>query len=302
MEPSVTGIPTVSVVIPYHNDADTIERAVQSVLAQSFTDFELLIVDDGSEDQLIGPIGDSAAHGVRVIRHETNRGAAAARNSGIKQSKGRYVAFLDADDSWRPNKLARQLEALGNAEAGVAACVSGFALHREGTGNVEIHDRALQDSTIEELLWGCPYSPGSTMICDRQCFDTVGLFDEGLRRLEDWDWLLRFAAEYRLVHLSGVWADIYLSAKPPATHLSDVLHAVGLIHDRHLGTASRLGSIRRRIFLSALEVEKAAAHYRSGDKFASILIVLRSLVIWPFRNFRFFRRLVECLPRAPGTR
>jgi len=163
MEPSVTGIPTVSVVIPYHNDADTIERAVQSVLAQSFTDFELLIVDDGSEDQLIGPIGDSAAHGVRVIRHETNRGAAAARNSGIKQSKGRYVAFLDADDSWRPNKLARQLEALGNAEAGVAACVSGFALHREGTGNVEIHDRALQDSTIEELLWGCPYSPGSTM-------------------------------------------------------------------------------------------------------------------------------------------
>ena len=104
----MTGTPTVSVVIPYHNDADTIVRTVQSVLAQAFTDFELLIVDDESEDELIGGIGDTAAHRVRVIRHETNRGAAAARNSGIKQSKGRYVAFLDADDSWRADKLARQ--------------------------------------------------------------------------------------------------------------------------------------------------------------------------------------------------
>ena len=291
----MTHIPTVSVVIPYYDNADTIDRAVQSVLAQAFTDFELLIVDDGSDDEFIGNISDPAANRIRVIRHETNRGTAASRNTGIKQSKGRYIAFLDADDRWRPNKLARQLEALRNAEAGVKACVSGFALHREATGNVEVHDYELQDSIIEELLWGCRYSPGSTMICDRECFDTVGLFDEGLRRLEDWEWLLRFALEYRLIHLSGVWADIYLSAKPRATHLSDVLHAVDLIRDRHLGTASRLGSMRRRIFLSALEVEKAAAHYRSGGKLAAILMVLRSLVIWPFRKVRFFRRLSQCM-------
>ena len=291
----MTGIPTVSVVIPYHNDADTIERAMESVLAQAFTDFEILVVDDGSEDEFVGDIGDSAAHRIRVIRHETNRGAAAARNTGITQSKGRYVAFLDADDSWRPNKLARQLEALRNAKPGVVACVSGFALHRKGVDKPEIHKTGPKHPFMNELVWGCSASPGSTLLCARNCFDTVGLFDESLRRLEDWDWLLRFASKCRLIHLSGVWADIYLSAKPRATHLSDVLHAVGLIRDKHLGMASRLGSMRRRIFLSALEVEKAAAHYRSGGTLAAILIVLRSLVIWPFRNRRFFRRLSQCM-------
>ncbi len=107
----MTGIPTVSVVIPYHNDADTIERAMESVLAQAFTDFEILVVDDGSEDEFTGDTGDPAAHRIRVIRHETNRGAAAARNTGITQSKGRYVAFstpmtvggpTSLRGSWRP--------------------------------------------------------------------------------------------------------------------------------------------------------------------------------------------------------
>ena len=295
MEQSVTETPTVSVVIPYYNDADTIERAVQSVLAQAFTDFELLIVDDGSEEELIGGIGDSAAHRVRIIRHETNRGAAAARNTGITQSKGHYVAFLDADDCWRPNKLAQQLGALRNAEEKIVACVCGFALHREGVDKTEVHTTGPMRPFMNELIWGCRVSPGSTLLCARNCFDTVGLFDEDLRRLEDWDWLLSFAKQNEVGYIPTILADIFVTKAGGGARCTAVREATRIIKNKHLKTISQLGLIMRQQFLSTLAIENAAAWYRNGDKIRAGIFAIWSLTIWPFRNARFFRRLSRCM-------
>ena len=301
-ERSTADQPLVSVVIPYFNNPETIGRAVESVFAQTYPNIEVLIVDDGSEKELPPDIICMDPERITIERHAINRGAAAARNTGIKSSKGRYVAFLDADDSWRPEKLARQLQVLTNTHTNVKSCVCGFSMHRPNKDDGEIHDYKLKNDIIQELLWGCRLSPGSTMVCERQCFDTVGFYREDLRRLEDWEWFLRFASYYRLVQIPGVWVDIFVSQKSDVTHVDDVIHATRLIRAQHLATVSRLGRVSRRIFLSALEVEKAAAHYRASQKWMAILIVFRSLLIWPFRNLRFFRRLVDCVVFAPGLR
>ena len=288
-------VPDASIIIPYYNNSDTINRAVQSVLAQTFTDFEIVVVDDGSEVKLTDNISASARNRISVLRHESNRGPAAARNSGIKQSKGRYVAFLDADDSWRPDKLERQLEALHGAPSEVRACFTGFALHREASGKVENFVSAPKHPFVEELVWGCRVSPGSTLLCLRDCFDTVGLFDENLRRLEDWDWLLRFAEQYEPAYIPIVLTDVFLSTGGDGANPDIILHATQTARDKHQEAISRLGLKKLQQFLSTLALENAAARYRSGDKLGAVFLVGRSFLIWPFRNPRFFRRLLECV-------
>src|ERR1017187_7936626 len=102
--------PTVSVVIPTYNRARILPRAVKSVVSQTLEDWELLVVDDGSADdteQVVAAFGDSRIH---YIRHERNRGQSAAQNTGIRASRGTYVAFLDSDDEWLPEKLAKVVD------------------------------------------------------------------------------------------------------------------------------------------------------------------------------------------------
>ncbi len=105
---------TVSVVLPTYNRVRTLERAVHSVLAQSFTDLELIVVDDGSRDnthELMTRLADSDRR-VRYIQHPANLGQSRARNTGISSAAGKFIAFQDSDDEWLPAKLGRQVEAM----------------------------------------------------------------------------------------------------------------------------------------------------------------------------------------------
>jgi glycosyltransferase involved in cell wall biosynthesis len=104
--------PTVSVIIPYYNRADVIGRAIGSVQRQSFTDWELIVVDDGSDDpvELRDTVSDDPR--IRFLRHARNQGVSAARNTGVQAAQGRFVAFLDSDDEWLPKKLEFQLKAV----------------------------------------------------------------------------------------------------------------------------------------------------------------------------------------------
>src|SRR5215469_600238 len=116
--------PRVSVVIPLFNRARTIERALASVQRQSFSDLEIVVVDDASSDGGADKIAGLDPR-LRILRHPANRGAAAARNTGINAARGEYVAFLDSDDEWLPAKLTTQLGVLdrGKHDAAVAAFI-----------------------------------------------------------------------------------------------------------------------------------------------------------------------------------
>src|SRR5687768_15137573 len=104
--------PLVSVVLPTYNRAKTLERSIQSVLNQTFTDFELIIVDDGSTDESESILAKFSQLANVVLVARPRRGCAAARNQGIRLARGRYMAFQDSDDEWRPNKLAKAVAAL----------------------------------------------------------------------------------------------------------------------------------------------------------------------------------------------
>lgn len=189
--------PTVSVVISAYNYGRYLAMAVESVLAQSYRDFELVIVDDGSTDDtpdVVRRYLDQPQ--VRYFR-KPNGGQASAKNRGIQESVGAFVAFLDADDVWHTDKLARQLPLfLGRPEVGVV--FSGVhCVDREGKPAGEWTMPAYRGAVTQELFID-NFVPFSSAVVRRECFERLGVFDESLPMAIDYDLWLRFSVEYEM--------------------------------------------------------------------------------------------------------
>ncbi|WP_199464366.1 glycosyltransferase family 2 protein [Acaryochloris thomasi] len=189
-------IPAVSVVVPAYNSMEYLPETISSLLAQSYTDFEVIIVNDGSTDNTQewgSQIQDSRV----VLISQENRGLSGARNTGICHAKGQYIAFLDADDLWHPSKLKKQVQELdNNASAGlVYSWVSYIDDQGRSTGKCLRNSETgmIWDTLIQHNIVEC----GSVAMVRRECFDQCGLFDEALKSaVEDWDMWLRIAAQY----------------------------------------------------------------------------------------------------------
>jgi glycosyltransferase involved in cell wall biosynthesis len=270
-------MPSISVVIPVWNRAHLIDKAVASVLAQDVPGhaIDVTVVDDGSTDALADALAPFESKITR-IRHERNQGAAAARNTGIAGAKGDYLAFLDSDDVWLPNKLAIQLAFMGE-RGSVASCTACYLKRAGGSDVVWPHYKATT-LTHFDMLWGCFLSPGTTMICERRIFDEIGPFDPTLPRHEDWDWLLRFTARHDLGYLPQP-----LARREPSPYMNtqqalDVLDKIGAKH------RSRLPPSDRPYFEAAIAHETASAYYRGGKLVAALGAMLRFLWLGPTRQ------------------
>ncbi|MBA4184036.1 MAG: glycosyltransferase [Acidobacteria bacterium] len=184
--------PLVSVVIPAYNAARTLKATVQSVFEQTVQDFEIVIVDDGSTDDTIAVARSIEDSRVKVIT-QANGGAAAARNTGIKSAKGKYVAMLDADDLWMPNKLERQL-AVFNSEKDVSAVQSGVYYVNDNLEVISV-ERCVESKDIlyETLVFENLPGLMSTLIVKRTAFEEIGYLDTKLVILEDWELAIRLA-------------------------------------------------------------------------------------------------------------
>jgi glycosyltransferase involved in cell wall biosynthesis len=286
-----TTSPLVSVVIPVFNRAALISRALDSVANQTFDDYEIIVVDDGSTDGTVDSIQSWGADRLRLIASPLNRGAAAARNIGVSAALGHWIAFLDSDDYWQPEKLARQLSALDGASAQFMACATGYHLW-DGGRKTTVQFQMSPAQFRTEIRFGCSISPGSTLLVARQAFQAVGGFDESLRRLEDWDWLLRFVdhgdiifVPEPLAHVRRSQAEVVYGDRDP------VLLALQHIAARHLPRFQKMGIIARRQFQSSILIEMAARTYRMNRPIMTIRYVLTSLAIYPFRNRSFFNML-----------
>ncbi|HXG51616.1 MAG TPA: glycosyltransferase family A protein [candidate division Zixibacteria bacterium] len=184
--------PLVSVVIPTYNRWPMVREAVESVLAQSFRDFELIVVDDGSTDGTAERL--ASVRGVTVLRRSRG-GPAAARNAGVARSRGKYVAFLDSDDLWLPRKLELQtayLEAAPEREI----CQSEEIWLRCGVRvNPKARHRKPSGDIFRRSLDLCLVSPSAVMMT-RELFDRMGGFDESFPVCEDYELWLRIGARY----------------------------------------------------------------------------------------------------------
>jgi len=185
--------PTVSVIIPTYNRGWILGDAIDSVLAQDFTDFELIVVDDGSTDNT-GEILDSYGRDIIVLRQD-NQGVSAARNRGIAESRAPLVAFLDSDDRWLPQKLTRQV-AFFQSIPTAQICQTEETWVRNGVRvNPKKRHQKLSGMIFEPSLALCLVSPSAVMI-RRSLFDAVGVFDEDLPACEDYDFWLRISCQY----------------------------------------------------------------------------------------------------------
>ena len=191
--PNLSNTPTVSVIIPTYNRGWILREAIDSVLSQEFSDYELIVVDDGSTDDTRA-ILDSYGQDIIVLR-QPNQGVSAARNRGIAESCAQLISFLDSDDLWLPQKLTRQV-AFFQSNPDALICQTEETWVRNGVRvNPKKRHHKFSGMIFEPSLALCLVSPSAVMI-RKTLFDTVGLFDESLPACEDYDLWLRVSCRY----------------------------------------------------------------------------------------------------------
>jgi glycosyltransferase involved in cell wall biosynthesis len=188
--------PLVSVIIPTYNRAHLLPRALESVLGQTLEDFEVLIVDDGSTDDTADLVERYAAEDGRVcyLRQPANRGVSAARNRGLREARGEFVAFLDSDDEWFPSKLKKQVDRFRQVGKGVGLIYCGVeTIDPEGDWVFRPEDRG---DVYERLLLQNVIHTGSGVMIRRDVVRVAGFFDEGIPAIEDYDYWVRIARHF----------------------------------------------------------------------------------------------------------
>ena len=235
-------VASTSVILPSYNRAHLLDRAISSVLAQTAPDLELIVVDDHSTDRTREVVESFADERVRYLRTERRRGAAAARNVGIDRASGEFVAFVDSDDEWLPEKLERQLGAFVASGPRVALVYGARRLDDRGT------DRHPSGDVLEALLVGNFIGTGQILVRS-ECLRTVGAFDERLPSAQDWDLWIRLAERYRFLYLDGVVCAYHLQPD-------------SISHDRDAKVRGyRLLAAKHRQKIDRLPAKLRAAHY-----------------------------------------
>jgi len=188
----------VSVIIPTFNRAQQVRRAISSVLFQTFRDYEILVVDDGSTDETSTALTVFQPH-IRYLPHPKNLGVSAARNAGIRASKAPLIAFLDSDDYWLPEKLAVQVVFFEGRPEAVACQTEELWIRKGVRVNPGTRHRKPSGDIFAASLRLCLVSPSAVML-KRSLLDEVGLFDEEMPVCEDYDLWLRVSSRYP-IHL-----------------------------------------------------------------------------------------------------
>ena len=228
-DPSGSGIsPAVSIIIPTYNRAALLGRSIRSVLAQSYTDFELLVIDDGSTDETHDVVAGFGDRRIRYIPLARNTGAGAARNVGIRAARGKFLAFQDSDDEWLPSKLAKQMAAYerGSSRLGVVYSDMQRVL-RDGSKAYFAAPSVRSARLINPFQWFyqvCNLGVQSAVI-RREYLDEAGHFNEAMPALEDLEMFIRLSRRCDFQHL-----------REPLVKYYDTQ---GVSKDRHAGWVSR---------------------------------------------------------------
>ena len=196
--------PTVSIVIPTYNRADLIARSIQSVLNQSYPDFEVIVVDDGSTDGTKEVVENFNDKRIKYIRLNNNRGAGAARNVGIRSSMGKFIAFQDSDDMWLPEKLKKHLSIFAKELPNVGIVYSDMLrIFKDGTAKTNLSPSIVSGRLIDpktQFYQVLNLGIQSTVI-KKECFERVGYFNEKFPCYEDLELFIRLSKRYEFYHI-----------------------------------------------------------------------------------------------------
>jgi glycosyltransferase involved in cell wall biosynthesis len=288
-----------SVVIPTYNRSDLLARAIAVVLAQSRPALEIIVVDDASTESIAAVAARFPGAPLRVVRHAQNRGQSAARNTGVEAARAPWIAFLDSDDEWSPSKAERQLAALTQGHSTQRASVTGYVIRDARDGRMMTFQPAAGQIEPDDLLFGCPFSVCSTMMVERAAFDAIGGFEPSMRRLEDWDWVMRYQRRYVMASLSDILVTVHKFHDP---NYAEVAGAVAHLRELHYPAWRDKSWLAGRKFKSSLDVEEAAGAYYEGDNRKAVALTLQAIATYPFRNLAFYATLTRRFLRTLGLR
>ena len=291
--------PLVTVVIPAYNYGRFLADAIRSVLAQTFTDYELIVIDDGSTDNT-PEVAEQFAGRIRYVR-QPNSGLSATRNKGVALGTGDYIAFLDADDEWLPEKLATQVPVLQtHPEVGIVTSL--FTLmDAERRPMQGLKPAQAPGTTFREVIRRGTAIPSSFLV-RRSVFEALNGFDTALPVMEDFDFGLRLAARFGTFHLSQPLGRYRI-------HGPSLSQKVEKVYPCYIRIFERLLAARDRAIPTGVVVERLA-HYRylwgrhqaiNGNAPEGRKLMLRAIATWPFLGWSLdqrqpaWRKAVNCL-------
>lgn len=279
-----SGRPLVSAVIPTYGRSDDLVEAVRSVVDQTYEHIELVVVDDASPRPVEGALSSlslSSLSSVTFIRHDENRGANAARNTGIEAAAGEYVAFLDDDDRWVAAKVSRQVSVFEDAGAETGVVYTG--LRSEGPTGTTVSTPTWSGTVVEELLSGKNFGQFSSLMVRADVIDDAGLPDERFPIWQDREWFFRLAqhCEFQPVPepltVRTVGHEDQISTNFEAKR--DVAYPLFL--EKHRQLAADHGLRYERLFLASLRYSLAKTAVRAGNYRAARKYFLLAFLSYP---------------------
>ncbi len=298
-------MPKVDIIIPAYNAARYVALAIESVIAQTFDDWQIVLVDDGSKDntaETVAPYIQSLGPKLRYLRQE-NRGVSAARNCAIQNSSSEFIAFLDADDIWLPDRLEQSLHRFENRPSlgltyGLISWIDAEG-HITGTyaGNSPKHAEGLIAPHIYTRMVELPCV---TVTLRRKCLDDVGLFDETMHATEDRDLWLRIAQRYEIGFIPKVIALYRVSPGSATTDPTRMLNSQLHYIRKHYGSPG-CGLRARQAALARVYKQRAEALKLCNRSREALLSSLRSVLLYPLHmgNFRTAGSLLLNWVRSP---
>jgi glycosyltransferase involved in cell wall biosynthesis len=240
--------PAVSVVIPTRDRPRLVVGAVTSALAQRSVTVEVIVIEDGSTVTCAGSLRSLADSRVRMLRRDYPAGVAAARNAGIAVAAGSWIALLDDDDRWSPEKLARQLAAAESIHAAAASC-GVLAIDADTESVFDQLSPPEPDTLAGDILRkNVVPAPGSNVVVRRDVLDAIGPLDEQFAHLDDWDLWIRVAQRTRIAAVQDSLVGYRYHGRNRSLHEADVLaHEFEVLAEKHRALATGLGAAPDRV-------------------------------------------------------
>jgi glycosyltransferase involved in cell wall biosynthesis len=238
-------MPRVSILLPTYNRPLLLRRAIRTALAQTYRDFELIVIDDGSDAETAQAVRSENDGRIVYLRTE-HRGAAAAENAGLAAARGAFVAFLDDDDEWLPDKLRIQIEVFEREPPDTGVVYTGRWLLRNGRRAYgPPHDILSRDGDIHaELVRRKTFVPLVCAAVRKECFERVGAFDEALPTSNDYDLWIRMSRHFRFKYIPEPLAIVHATAGSISTDPARIIAARKLLLEKH---AEEFGAVGRGI-------------------------------------------------------
>ncbi|WP_163195543.1 glycosyltransferase family 2 protein [Clostridium thermarum] len=249
----------VSVIIPTYNRDKTIERAIKSVLNQTYNNIEIIVVDDNSSDKTCDIVNSIDDDRIKYIKLNSNMGACYARNVGIKQASGNYIAFQDSDDSWHKDKLEKQIKYLKDNGFDVVSCVL-LQIYENGKTNKFPSIRLDKIKLSKYIYRGNIYST-ITILGKKGCFENI-MFDERLPRFQDWDLMIRMSQEYNVGILDECLVDAYIQRDSISQNSKKAVEAFKIFENKYASNDKELKAYyNRQMAIFSLEDSSISKSY-----------------------------------------